>query len=124
MASIPAEKERKISLHTSSGHNKDKHCYPTAKPKSKLVLADPTRFGSRISFISALKLILKLNTKVLDGLLSELEAARVLLLELGIPQGVRTAFISTSPLSTAIDGHGNTALHWASFKNQCGLIIS
>lgn len=34
MASIPAEKERKIYLHTSSGHNKDKHCYPTAKPKS------------------------------------------------------------------------------------------
>ena len=114
---LPTNEDSKPSSHLSGlNHNRD-----AKSVKTKLVVADTSRFG-RISFSSTLQLILDLNTKVENGSLSELEAARLLLRESGIPQGVRTSFAATTPMSTAVDGHGNTALHWASFKNECGCV--
>ncbi len=115
--SVAINEDRKPPQNTRCGSKKDS-C--AQAPEPKLVLADP-RYH-RMPFLSALKLILELNTKVHDDLLSELEAARDFLCKLGIPQSVRTAFISAIPLSSAIDGHGNTALHWASFKSHCDCV--
>jgi hypothetical protein len=98
-----------------SGYEKESS---TQSPDENLYLAD-TIVSRRIPFLSALRLMLELNNKVNVGLMSELQAAREMLRILGIPQSVRTSFISAIPLSSAIDGHGNTALHWASFKSKC-----
>jgi len=121
-----------VSMMLATNKDQDAMVYSSASPTQgtnsestrsvpALVLEDPQVYGQR-SFAETLDFVLELQSQVDCGKLMELEAARVLLRTMGIPHSVRQAYAGTIPIATATDGHGNTALHWASFKNEVGAV--
>jgi len=70
------------------------------------------------SFAQTLRLALEMvNESSNKSDWNELEAAKTLLSQVALPHSTRSALHSFSPTSSTPDGHGNTPLHWASFKN-------
>mmetsp|Transcript_9005 Transcript_9005/g.13056 ORF Transcript_9005/g.13056 Transcript_9005/m.13056 type:complete len:919 (+) Transcript_9005:71-2827(+) len=86
--------------------------------KARSSLKQYTRFDAeKHTFYQKVRLILDLAQEIKNGM-TELDAARCLLSQMGVPQIVRNTLVSTGPLAAIPDGHGNTALHWAAFKNS------
>ena len=100
-----------------------------ASQKTRKDNHDDLRVGNCITILRQFKSLAKL---VREGDLTELQAARTLLAHGHILETTRTALISSCsfrndnlyatnsflrPFGCA-DGHGNTPLHWASFKNE------
>lgn len=99
---------------------------------------------SPMQLIDVLTTAWKLVRKLRGGLISDLEASRALLSTLELPRGNKVALAYSCPLllskngntppllpPTAVlnyrplgssDGHGNSALHWASFKNSSSCV--
>lgn len=93
----------------------------------------PEKFEPKIDFLSMMRLFRDLSHQVADGRLSELEAARKVLESATLDELSKSslarscAFVTTKfppprsflrPFGGTADGHGNTPLHWASFKNE------
>mmetsp|Transcript_1645 Transcript_1645/g.3156 ORF Transcript_1645/g.3156 Transcript_1645/m.3156 type:complete len:963 (+) Transcript_1645:348-3236(+) len=103
-----------------------------------------------LSYVDTLKLISDLGKQVINGSLTDLDAGRLLMARVDVPEATKAAvvsicqgassdfcgsrtrsnpyldFLNFPSLGAATaedrprgdaDGHGNTALHWASFKN-------
>jgi hypothetical protein len=87
----------------------------------------------RSSFPTTLRLIKDLVRKIKLGEIEELDAARSLIRMAEVPAVTKTALIRSCTFSKTVDlsrcgfvdGHGNTPLHWASFKNagECVSIL-
>eukprot|EP00978_Attheya_sp_CCMP212_P030978 scaffold115736_cov60-Attheya_sp.AAC.2 len=87
----------------------------------------------RTSFATTLRLIDDLARKMKLGEIDELDAARSLIRMAEVPAVTKTALIRSCTFSKTgdlsqcgfVDGHGNTPLHWASFKNagECVSIL-
>lgn len=78
-------------------------------------LSDYKPVQNPISFTQMLRHVLFLS-KQKD--LSELEAAKEFLKVVGLPASTVASLKNHSPTSLASDGHGNTPLHWAAFKDS------
>uniref|UniRef100_A0A7S2XSN4 Uncharacterized protein n=1 Tax=Attheya septentrionalis TaxID=420275 RepID=A0A7S2XSN4_9STRA len=87
----------------------------------------------RTSFATTLRLINDLTRKMKLGEIDELDAARSLIRMAEVPALTKAVLIRSCTFSTTgdishwgfVDGHGNTPLHWASFKNagECVSIL-
>ena len=92
----------------------------------------PTKIGTlQRDYLATLDQFRALTTRVQDGLMTELEAARSFLKSAALPETTWASLIRSCafkeeslspraflrPLACA-DGHGNTPLHWAAFKNE------
>ena len=84
----------------------------------------PPNNSSSMDFLSLLTRFRELSRDVKQGTVSELDAAREILQAAGPNVVLSTASsatagaASTRPASSRGDGHGNTPLHWAAFKNE------
>jgi len=78
-------------------------------------LSDYTPKKNPISFTQMLRHILTLSK---EGELTELEKARAFLKLVDLPASTVSSLRNCSPTSLASDGHGNTPLHWAAFKDS------
>lgn len=82
-----------------------------------------------LSFVETLSLILDLNRQVKENNLNEIVAASILIEKVpltAVAQRFLEAACSMNEDNSATqDGHGNTVLHWASFKNSfpCAKIL-
>jgi ankyrin repeat protein len=82
-----------------------------------------------LSFVKTLSIILDLIRQVQENNLSEIAAARILINKVPLAAVAQSFLEAACSLnednSATLDGHGNTALHWASFKNSfpCAKIL-
>lgn len=82
-----------------------------------------------LSFVKTLSIILELIRQVQENSLSEIAAARILINKVPLTAVAQSFLQAACSLnednSATLDGHGNTALHWASFKNSfpCAKIL-
>ena len=81
------------------------------------------------TFATLLRACLELAKQVKDGETSDVDAARALLSKASMSDANKYVIASTCRVHldavNTTDGHGNTALHWASFKNSvsCSSIL-
>ena len=119
------------------GHAKDDDCYTDA-------VNDQSEFKDKMDFLTLLRHFQRCYTNVQSGIQTELEAARSLLANAWLPDTTRLSLIRScvfqkndssspharSPSSSFLlhrpqgcaDGHGNTPLHWAAFKNETACV--
>ncbi len=82
-------------------------------------------------FVYIIQRFVEVTKRVREGFLSELEAARSLLEKVCLPETTQSALVRSCTFSAdngmpgsflrsqgCADGHGNTPLHWAAFKNE------
>ena len=113
---------------------------------SNEMLKESTSESSPVSFVDGLQIVSKLGKQILQGSITDLDAARQLIARVGLPDLTKMAIASactqmssekyinsnshaeilSSPFrgprggrpTSDSDGHGNTPLHWACFKNS------
>eukprot|EP00980_Cylindrotheca_fusiformis_P005291 scaffold1136_cov146-Cylindrotheca_fusiformis.AAC.4 len=86
---------------------------------------------NRGNFLAMLRLFQNCHMSVQKGEMTELQAARTLMNEASLSDATRTSLIRSCAFKTnsyaprsflrphgSADGHGNTPLHWAAFKNE------
>lgn len=82
------------------------------------------------NFMNMLRVFRTLSDQVKGGTISELDAARQILEHAALPDASRLSLARSCQLSRAAyarrggiaDGHGNTPLHWAAFKNETACV--